>query len=777
MSENISEQTAPAYKKSFFGDYFRYKLRTGRGSIILFAILNFLTTAGYSAAAYFFEKYWFLPRTKYSDVFGDLGADILFLLLTYAVVFAVIVELVTLCVLPAVNFRFFNKRSHMDTLGGLPLTTAQRFFGDMLSGAAMFGISFVPCAVTAAFFAAITDAGPAREMLQLNDYYTGFPWRDESTLKIFAVIILTELLCYIAAYAISCFVASCCGKISSSILFSLVTNAALALTVVSTAMYIYENAVGYDRVYSYQTPFSAIAPVGTLIQTLTAINDHTGGYVVLTPLVMIILLTTALFTYGAYIAAMKRKAERVDREFVFDALYYVFPAVITIAAGMVGVSTHTMDISTSSLTVPMTLIALVSTIVLSVILIRYFRKKGKNYAIIGVLPTIITALLTEFTVKVYRIEIWGILVPLILIALAACLVLSYLRKRSAKEIWKGAALFISSLFACFLTGVIIQGTNGFGISYYLPSAAEIESVELSGGMVTNKIRPAQGERTLTVKTESGIETVISEHKKLIDDLDNYVSGSRHVNTQEVICLTYHYKNGLNSYRAYCYNGRETEASDRSDYRFVNAVSEIPELYDMTLFGILQNPDMPCTGITYHDGGHNVGGAPDLGEYLVVKASARDRFIECYLKDLSDNGSIQTGDWFARIDYSYLGKAGEHKNYMLYLYTEYTNVIGFLSDPENLESGAETTIDESKTYNVHFSVDENFSIYFTITHPELAREFFSYAEEAVDIDDTHSVDASVYDEDYSHRYTIREENRQAALKALIKAIRAHQAIGG
>lgn len=202
MSENISAQTTPTFKKSFFGDYFRYKLRTQRGYIILFAILNFISTAGFAAAVYFIAEFGFLPGIKDSYMYSTLGPSMMIMFLIWLMAITVLFEVVMLCILPAVSFKFFNKRSHMDTLGALPLTTSQRFLGDMLSGAAVFGISFVPEAVIAVIIAAITEAGPVREINELTDFYPYFPWKNESVLKIVRchhdhrAVVLCRRLCH-----------------------------------------------------------------------------------------------------------------------------------------------------------------------------------------------------------------------------------------------------------------------------------------------------------------------------------------------------------------------------------------------------------------------------------------------------------------------------------------------------------------------------------------------------------------------------------------------------
>lgn len=785
MSEKISAQNTSTPKKSFFSDYFRYKLRTLRGFIILFAILDLLSTAGFSAAVYFFAKYALLPSIIHPSGYGDIGPQILFEIFMILMTIAVIMEVIMLCILPAINFVFFNRRSHMDTLGGLPLTTRQRFLGDMASGAAAFGISFVPGAVIAVIIAAITEAGPVREIYEAllasgHTDHSVFPWGSESVLNVFVICMLTELLCCAAAYAISCFVTSCCGKVGTSVLFSFIAVAALALTAYPIAFFIFDSAIGYDTSLSTMTAFSAIAPVGTLIQTFSKLYSEQGSFAVMSPLVLVILLMIALFTVGAYFAAKNRKTEHIDREIVFKAGYYVIPAIITAIAGFSAF--QTASFKTGDNTVVFLIIELISCIVVSIFCIRILRKKWKDAPILGALPTIITALVSLVTVKISDIGMSLFIIPLMLIALGSCFVLAYLSERSVKNIWKGAAVFASSISACFLFCVAIKATDGFGISYYLPSEQDIESVELFGGMITNKIRPIERKQdTLTVKTESGIETILSEHKKLIDDLDNYVSGSHDILTDEVICLTYHYKNGLTSFRSYHFNKFGIAESDRSDYKFVDAVSKIPELNDMTVFGILGNPELPCTGISYYgaDPKDPLNTEKDFSGSITIEPSACDRFAECYLNDLSRSDKEFTDEIFATITYCYLDRSGQHKIHSFPLYTCYDNVIEFLKDPANIKISSDNEIDETKTYDVYIFVYDKLNLHFTITHPELAREFFSYVEKDAgsDRNETEQTDILIYGRDDLHNYSIRKENQQAALTALIKAIRAHQAIGG
>ena len=712
MSENtISSETG----KSFFGSYFRYKLRTLRGMTITFAVMNFLSTTCFSAVVLAIVNTLILPTIDGTFDMENMKLVSLYLMIMYLMAVIMIVEMIMLVILPALNFKYFNRRSHMDTLGGLPLTAKQRFFGDMLSGAASFGLSFVPCSVIAAVIAVITEFGPMQQLYNSagseQNYYryvSSFPWGDENILKVVLIVLLTLLVCYAATYAISCFVTSCCGKLGTSILFSFIMILAFTLITYLFCNYTVSSAVGYDAEAANLTMLSAIPPAGTFITTIAALTTSDMAFAVLTPLMPVILLFIAAFTAGAYFAAIHRKTERVDREISFDAGYYVISALITLIAG--GFTVYMLDNGPAPYT----------------------------------FPTIIIAFVT-------------------------CIVMAFLRRRSVKDIWKGAVVFAAAGAACIGIGFVIRSTHGLGISYSIPSKRSIESIEISGQTIHMKFQGSQDfEGSVTVKSENGIDLVLSEHQKIIDDLDNY--------TSEIInggcyplTIKYHLKSGLTQTRLYVYTGKTESIDDDPAVKFADTISGLPELNFMTTLGILGNPDMPCVNITYFENGI----AENTGR-LIIKPSEREKFIECFREDLMDSPRIpaQTDTDPGLIMYEYIDKSGRRRTLYYSLLSSHKNTVKFLEDPDNFSVGTEITVDTSESFYVTFNDDlTDNMISFDLTHPGLASEFLSYAEAALEIDD------EIYSERFriissdGYSFRIRKENEQAALSAYIKAIRA------
>lgn len=727
MSENASSNTL---KKSFFGDYFRYKLRTLRGFIISFGVMNFLSTVCLVAALMIFVKAYLIPMHE-ADIGGyNLGPLALMELYMYLVIAVIFVEMLMLMILPAVNFKIFNKRSTIDTIGGLPLTGSQRFLGDMLSGAAAFGISFIPCSVISIILAAITESGPIHELYVIatqkgdnSDYI--FPWGSKGFLEVVIICLLTLLICYAAAYAISCFVSSCCGKVGTSVLFSVIMIIAFTAITFSFGGYIFDNAKGFDSDYSNMTLLSVIPPAGTLISTATILSDS-GTFILMTPLVLIPILFIVLFGVGSYFAAMRRKPERVGREVVFGAGYYVIPAIITVM--------------------------------------------GVGF----VLPIV------EFGMS-------ALYVPLFLVALGVCLVMAYLQSHSFKKIWKGAAVFVATTAACLGLGLLIYKTQGLGISYIIPSKQSIESVELSGVQISNKFYGFEDFNGYAkIESDEGISLVLSEHQKILDDLDNYAS--KVINGGgDPMTFFYHLKNGLTSVRRYQYIGQMESKYDDPLTKFADEVGELPELCNMTAFGVLGNPEMPCISIIYSGRNPtNTANEAVSNMSLIIKPSAYDKFIECYLDGLLNWTPSEVNKWLGSFEYQYIDRSGNTKTYSDLLWLSYDKVVEFLSDPNNFDE-ADLTIDDTKEYRVYFrdiTLDDindgssSFdSISFTISHPELAREFFAYVEAADDLDEDKYSQRFIIRDFQGFNYRVTKENEQAALSAFIKAIRAHRAIGG
>ncbi len=717
MSEN-----SLILKKSFFKEYFSYKLRTLRGFIILFAVLNLISIVVLTAGLLVYANSTLLPYIR-----GDMEIQYAYAVIGWFSIFAGLIQAVTyaellfLAIVPAVNYKFFNKRAYMDTIGALPLTEKQRFFGDMLSGISSYVISFIPCGVIAVILAAITEFGPLREVHRLSMEQDGeirymIPEIEDKITGLILICLSTLLICCAAAYAISCFVTSCCGRVGTSVLFSIILIGGFSIIAFTFSSFIANSAIGIDGDMATFQVLSVVPPLGTLYTTFLNIqqSQYTDfPFIVTTPLILIVLLIIAAFGAGAYLVSKHRKSERVGREIVFDAGYYVIPAIIILmAAGLCSFMVHGLE----------------------------------PYSI-----------------------------PLILISLATCLVMAFLQSRSLKKIWKGFVVFAVTSAACLGFGALVRNTNGLGISKIIPSRQSIESVELFGPYITKLFNWDGTYNNVPIKSDEGISLILSEHKKIVDDLDNY-NPRKNNGKDSWLEIKYHLKGGLVSYRSYGYYG-DSDTDPLAE--LAQTVSELPELRYKSVIGVLEDPAKPCINIIYE------GRRPDdlmneeQGVSLMVKPSEQKRFAECFKNDLMNTPAFPDEDdhMFGIMVYNYLDSSGERKSYGHALWYSYEETIAFLKDPDNFEEETEITVDETKQYTVLFSISENNRITYTITYPELAREFMSYLEPAYETNtDEYSTHFIIQDND-GYDFRIKKENEQAAFSAFMKAIRAHRALGG
>lgn len=726
MTENTSRS-----KSSFFKEYFLYKLHTLRGFTILFAVLNFLSVTVFPAGVMVFIQSFINRENNDADIYGvyyGYGGVYIFVMFLYLMIALIFTTLIILAVLPAINFRYFNRRSYMDTLGGLPITGKQRFLGDILSGAASFGISFVPCSVAAIILAGITEFSL---LPQLNSYtydqvisadidgnYFGFA----------LTILLTMLLCYAAAYAISCFVTSCCGKVGTSVLFSFIMMGALTIIPLSIGGFIIDNAKGFDPDSANISVISAIPPIGTIIATLMKSTSYAPfvEYPVKTPLVLVILLIIAVFGLGAYLIAARRKTERVERELVFNSGYYIIPAIITLMAGSFSI---------------------------------WLARDNRSY-----------------------------IVPLVLVSLAACLVMAFLDSRSFKKIWKGAVVFAAAGLFSLGLGLTIQGTEGFGISKLIPSEKSVESILLFGTPISATFSGGEFNGEITVESEDGISLVISEHQKIVDELKSFSYSEDYSGFP--LTIYYKLKNGMTVTRRYSYLGGEDAVADDPTYKLAQKLSELPEMRSKTMFGIFSDPEMPCTGIVYE--GRNPNGPLSDPNYidtdivitttLFVKPSAYDKFIDCYTEDYMKYSGKPDELTVGIFKYQYLDKNGTPKWFSSTIWGNFEKTLEFLKDQNNFEEELNINFEDAKKFYVTFRDTNNLgqlpnsSISFSITHPELAREFLSYIESEFSVseeDISPCFTVSSVDKNGSYyNFHIKKENEQAALKAFIDAIYAH-----
>lgn len=481
-------------KSSFFGRYFIYRLTHFRGLAIAAAVLNFAALVFPAMGLYNSFSAASLSVYNSNNYYLDISFDSNLFRFVFIAMAALSVILV---ITPVFSFKYYNSRSSMDTLGCLPLSYKERFCGDFFSGLAANLITFIPFSAVGAIVTAASASKYLKPLRQRLWEEAGeeffFPEIGDNFLKAYAGLVLMMLLEFVAAYVVSSFVTSCCGRAGSSLLYS-----AIALIVPAGIVSTYGTAVIREAVGITEEEISnviiAIPPAGMWIGTGMGYMNYgysgsgvlsSAAYFIDRPVCIVTaIIVTAAFFVGAYFLGKYRKAERVSRDFVYNGVYQVIS--LALCATVIGFY-FVVDPDHSE--------AYESGSVMHI----------ASAAAIGLLLYVVLELVHTRSVKK---------LPLLLLKYAGLY-----------------AVCFGFLFAASKTG-------GFGIATRLPAREKISSVNIDGTEFYNPLW-----NKFVYSSEEAIDMICSEHEKLIENRGDLKTGN-------MLKLDYVLNNGKELHREY-----------------------------------------------------------------------------------------------------------------------------------------------------------------------------------------------------------------------------------
>ncbi len=479
-------------KRSFFGKYCLYKLYGFRGIAVAAAVLNIVAVV--------------LPAVFLYNAVNDantLGYVWLEDMPLFVPFIAIAVMAVMLVITPAMSFKYYNNRAAMDTLGCLPLTYKERFWGDFLSGLAANMVSFIPFSAIGAVIIAIMQ-NTAVKQIQASlwaEYEQEYilPEIKDDFLKAYLGFVILLLLVYIGTYVVSTFVTSCCGRVGSSIFYSVMVLIIPAGIVSTFGTCVLNGAVGVVTEEEIGNVLMAIAPAGTLFGTWLRFSyDGLPAlmFIVDTPsYIALALLVAAVFLVWAYFLGKHRKAERVDRDFVYNGAYHVI--AISLSAAIIGF---------------------------------YFSLAPASAEAFG-------------TGAMQRI-ITSIAVGLVIYA-----VMELVHTRNVRTLPKTLLRYAALYAACFGFLFLADKTEGFGIAVYVPDKQFVSEVEIEGTLFYNNMGIGG---KYVYRSDAAIETIVNENEKLLQNRESLKTGN-------MVDITYVMKNGTEVRRQYSPNGGEGRA--------------------------------------------------------------------------------------------------------------------------------------------------------------------------------------------------------------------------
>lgn len=619
-------------KKSFFGKYLLYKLRGMRSMAVASAVMNFLSTALLGAAAF----YYVVTMNKYLTLEDDSAKWLLEnqvpIVITAALIVAcaAIVALAIIIMLtPASAFDFFVKRNAMDTLGCLPLTYRQRFWGDFLSGLGVHMISFIPFSAIGLLFCAIAHGSMSDASKEyLSDIvlcYTGVI--RNVFVKAYLSYILLLFVGYMGAYAVSCFVTVCCGRSFNAKACSLICQILPAGLVTVYCSCAFMKTVGVDITVEWTKALAVIPPLGTWVSAIFRGGSNTTAFIDIGVrleraffickqpwYLAVIAVILAALIISAYFLGKLRRNERTGRDFVFKGAYYV----------------------------------------LSVMTVVF---------IIGIIQMTRDAMPWMFSLG----SIFAIIVAFVLYA-----AIEFIHTRSFKLIWLTALKFTAICLACQGFFMLAFYTGGFGAGKYLPPRSLISEIRISGNKILDPLISRSDEYYI-YRSDDAISTILSEHEKLIGETSN-------VRTGNDIGITYVLKNGGEVVRGYGTTYVNGVAWSETLAEMCGAIRQLTPT-DSSVLGFVDDPQYDEIEIVYYKMTYD----EDLGAVrsgaVYVAEGREDEFMELLKHDIINNYTwYQSRVGEIHIRHS-LNGTGDWEQY--FIHEKYADTIAFLDDPANL----------------------------------------------------------------------------------------------
>lgn len=481
------------YKKSFFKEYLFYKLNALKGNLAVSVILNLMALPLFSVVRLI------CANQKYGAVVEKTNVIVRLDWLRASEVCAALcaIALVAAAVFGAVlSFDYYNKKERTDTLGSLPLSYKERFWGDFLGGYIVNAAPFVLCAV---FSIAVFSAYQNR----VNDI-AGYTGADKCTgaVSFMFFLALSLFFVYTFAYIISVAVVSACGNLLNCAVFSPIFIISVPLAVLGVCGCFLSGVTGFVYDELLQKILAFFPPLGLLFGELRVIitqkilgsqitDDaaYSAEFTLANPLSVIIFAAmAAAFICAAYYLGKSRRTERVGTAFVHRRVYGALSVTATAAA-----------------------------VACSVYLAAPIERSS--------LPAIA---ISASAVVFVLLEIF--------------------RRPRAGDIPKSLIRYAATLCAVFAVLALFDKTNALGLYYYCPSADEIASVQVTANFYTDRSDP-YFDVTLTDKAD--IEQLLVRRSDILREYSEKFLTKKH-ETGSGITEEYKLKNGGTFVRSYTY---------------------------------------------------------------------------------------------------------------------------------------------------------------------------------------------------------------------------------
>lgn len=402
------------------------------------------------------------------------------------------------------NFRYLYNKSQVDMCLSQPMTRKQRFISDYLSGIMAYVLPFIAVSIITGLmlmFCLITMEGQTFMM------YGSFGERNEPEVceffSMFAPIvgysIIVGILAMIMLFTLTLLVMVCCGTLFESILYTIMINAVIPVSILLTFLICFGDLHGINCEDKALALIGMTSPAGAIVQLVyffessgEAVYGNVSGVSMPVWLIGFVISTAAMF-FGAYFLYMKRKAEQVSKPFVFRGFYYILITLMCLClASFIG-------------------------------------------------------------------EADGDFAALLIISFIFYMTIEVISRRGFKKIWHGILRYAATIAGLCLMLWVVDATGCFGMEARVPSASSVARVYIgyngfdNNGVSSsfdyfsgNEKKAQESLKSICLETPENIENVINVHHELADYINHYDVNLSDSN----FSICYIMKNGTRMVRSY-----------------------------------------------------------------------------------------------------------------------------------------------------------------------------------------------------------------------------------
>ncbi|MBR4223256.1 MAG: hypothetical protein IKR73_00440 [Oscillospiraceae bacterium] len=267
---------------------------------------------------------------------------------------------------------YLYKKTEVDTRLSLPMSTAQRFASDLMSGMFVYALPFLVSMALSWVLVLIGHLTCDGRTLYLE--YT-----EPEKVEIFQQMapylfraMITALVMMLLYYMMTVLVISCCGSLLEAIVYTVLINGlvpgVIAVTTAVCAMDL--NGLEWDFYLQFALPFTS--PLGAMIFAVPSIAEGPNSFIPFAVWALITVVIACVYGAVGYLAYFKRKAEDTGKPIVFGIFY---DAIMTLALVSMIFLFISMD---DDMILPAVIVTAVFYFVASVIRNRGFKRFGRS---------------------------------------------------------------------------------------------------------------------------------------------------------------------------------------------------------------------------------------------------------------------------------------------------------------------------------------------------------------------------------------------------------------